>query len=76
VLLHYDGSGVEMKRIEKEPETAIAKDCIEIIRKYWEENKKIIPSGFSMAYGHGYELATKEDAEAFYSWFDKHRPER
>ncbi len=62
VIYHYEG-GV---RVDKPRQIAINDDYIPIIRRYWQENNRPIPSGFSFAGGQ--EIASRDDAKCFNEW--------
>ena len=63
-LYHYDD---ENKRVEKAPECVVLATAIPLLRRYRAETGKLIPSGCS--FPGGYELAKKEDFEAFNEWW-------
>ena len=66
-IYHYDGD----HRLDKPPELQIKEEYRERIKQYFRENQRKIPSGFSFGYaGTTQELATREDAEKFYSWME------
>lgn len=72
MIYHYEND----KRVDKPAELCIKAEYTPVLRAYWAEAKRPIPSGYSMAFGHGYELATAADARAFQDWMevnaDKH----
>ena len=74
-MYHYDE---DKKLIEKPPELQVKKEWIPVFRKYWNEFKRVMPSGFSFpqSYGTRYELATHDDEEVFFRWLEKQNPER
>ena len=65
-LLHYDDA---KQRIEKGPESIVAERYKPILRDYWSQYKRIIPSGCS--FPGGYELASQEDTEHFGRFFNE-----
>lgn len=70
-MLHYDE---ERKRVEKEPELLVKTEHVDLLRRYWKETQRPVPSGYSFRYGYEYELATKEDAEAIDAWMEENAP--
>jgi hypothetical protein len=73
VILHYEGEGDELKRVDKEPEIAVLREWVPLLREYWEQTHRIIPSGYSFT--GGYERASRGDQKAFQTWAEenKHR---
>jgi hypothetical protein len=70
-IYHYDGD----KRVDRPPEIRLKPEFVPMCREYWTSNKRVMPGGHSMGFGHGYEMATIEDAEAFSAWIDQRRRE-
>ena len=66
-VYHYEDG----KRVEKNPTIAVLDTWIPLLREYWSEKHRVIPGGFS--FSGGQELASREDADAFYSWADKNK---
>lgn len=69
-LLHYEGEGNDRKRVEKPPENIVDDEYKDVLRRYWSETHRVIPSGCS--FPGGYELATLEDCDSFNKWMDAH----
>ena len=66
-LYHYEGE----KRVEKPPSCCLRPEFIPVIREFHRlYPTRIIPGGFSFT--GGYERASSEDAEFFYSWIKEH----
>jgi hypothetical protein len=74
-LYHYEGEGEATKRVEKPPELCVKAEYVPVLQAYWNENQRIIPSGFS--FPGGQELASRSDSEAFSAWMkenaEKHK---
>jgi hypothetical protein len=68
-LYHYENE----KRISKPPELLIKAEFVGRVQRYWNETRRVMPGGHSFGH-HGengaQEMATSEDAEAFYAWLE------
>ncbi len=71
-IYHYEGEGVDAKRVEKPAECILQDKYIPLVKKYWDEHKRKMPSGCSFGFG-SYELASREDADAFYEWMEANK---
>jgi hypothetical protein len=69
-LLHYDEQG---KRLELPPSSIVDEEYKPLLRQYWEESHRHIPSGCS--FPGGQELATAEEHRLFNEWMKSHKPE-
>jgi len=73
-IYHYENE----KRVDKPVELCVNAEYVPVLRAYWAEAQRPIPSGYSMgsSYGTNYERATVADANAFNEWMkanaDKH----
>lgn len=64
-IYHYDEQN---KRLDKPPEINVKPEYIPVLRAYWNETQRRIPSGCS--FPGGQELATPEDSANFSAWMD------
>lgn len=65
-LYHYEGEEGNERRVEKPPELCVKLEYIPVLREYWNQTHRIIPSGFS--FPGGQELASNKDHEDFSEW--------
>ena len=72
MLIHYEGEqgSPDRRRVKKPAESIVDETWKPILRQYWEECKRIIPSGCS--FPGGQELATNADHRAFSDWCTAH----
>jgi hypothetical protein len=68
-LLHYEGEGDDRKRVEKAPEIRIKAEYVPVLKAYWDEKRRRMPSGHSIPGGQ--EIATRADAEALNNWMEE-----
>jgi hypothetical protein len=73
-LYHYENE----KRVDKAPELLISSAYLDAVRRYWAETRRAMPGGHS--FGHrgdsgAQEMATRDDAEAFYAWIEANGPD-
>lgn len=72
-LYHYEEEGGAKRRVEKPPELLVATEYVPVLQAYWQENGRIIPSGFS--FPGGQELASDHDHETFSAWMKDNAPD-
>ena len=72
MLIHYEGKqgSADRKRVEKPLESIVDDAWKPILRRYWQESKRVIPSGCS--FPGGQELANDQDKESFSRWCKSH----
>lgn len=66
-VYHYNEKN---EREDKPPLSIVSDEYKPLLRQYWAEQKRRIPSGCS--FPGGQELANREDQEAFHAWMDAH----
>lgn len=69
-LFHYDENH---RRLEKLPESIVADEYKPVLREYWAQSHRRIPSGCS--FPGGQELASQEDEQCFYKWMRERKPQ-
>lgn len=80
-LIHRDREGKiekDERGEDKPPKLILSKEGKDLASEYWEEFGKRMPSGFSIGFADtrgAQEVATKAEAEAFYSWLNTKLPE-
>jgi len=71
-LYHYDENG---KRLNKPAEHTYFEEWIPILKKYWNENHKLVDPGAFNFPGSSYEVAKQEDFIDWYNWLTAHKDE-
>ena len=69
-IYHYDPE--TKKRIDKQPEMMLKYPHVS--KQYWKEHQRNVAPGAFNIPGSSYEVATQEDGEIFYEWWEKHGP--
>lgn len=78
-IFHYEGIDGSRRRVEKPPEALVDERFVPVLRAYWEQHHRYIPSNHSFP-GSTQELASLEDSKFFYEWMqanaDRYLPPR
>lgn len=76
-ILHYEGEGEDLKRIEKPPEICLKEGGLEIAKEYWEKFKmRVFPGQYDMGFlrrrgGRTYSGASESEINSFHKWYAK-----